>query len=275
MLDRWVNIFFSLALVFVFILFGDSQQHNQILLGLFLAALLSVTAFILNWLTIDGASSATIFGGFAYGLGGMAGAAVVLAFFISGSVLSKDLISREGFLEKKFRRDGKQVWSNGFWFALWILIWFLTGLDAFLIGAITSIATAASDTWSTEIGANRLKGKTRLITTGEKVPPGTDGGISFFGTVAALCGAAFVAAVFWVFVNESTLLTILIIAVTGFFGSLIDSYIGARFQNADYKIPGLSLIGLENMYVSNNFVNWISAGLASVISLILILIIGV
>lgn len=275
MLDRWVNIFFSLALVFVFILFGDSQQHNQILFGLFLAALLSITAFILNWLTIDGASSATIFGGFAYGLGGLAGAAVVLAFFISGSVLSKDLISREGFLEKKFRRTGKQVWSNGFWFVLWILIWFLTDVDAFLIGAVTSIATAASDTWATEIGENRLKGKTRLITTGEKVQPGTDGGISFYGTVAALTGAAFIAVVFWFFAIDAMLSTILIIAITGFFGSLIDSYIGARFQNVAYSLPGLSSIGLENMYVSNNFVNWISAGLASVISLILILIIGV
>ncbi|MCP9290461.1 DUF92 domain-containing protein [Gracilimonas sediminicola] len=275
MLDRWVNIFFSLALVFVFILFGDSQQHNQILFGLFLAALLSITAFILNWLTIDGASSATIFGGFAYGLGGLAGAAVVLAFFISGSVLSKDLISREGFLEKKFRRNGKQVWSNGFWFVLWILIWFLTDVDAFLIGAVTSIATAASDTWATEIGENRLKGKTRLITTGEKVQPGTDGGISFYGTVAALTGAAFIAAVFWFFAIDAMLSTILIIAITGFFGSLIDSYIGARFQNVAYSLSGLSSIGLENMYVSNNFVNWISAGLASVISLILILIIGV
>ncbi len=275
MLDRWVNIFFSLALVFVFILLGDAQQHNQILLGLFLAALLSITAFILNWLTIDGASSATIFGGFAYGLGGAAGAAVVLAFFISGSVLSKDLISMEGFLEKKFRRDGKQVWANGFWFALWILIWFLTNIDAFLIASITSIASAAADTWSTEIGANRLKGKTRLITTGEKVQPGTDGGISFYGTVAALGGAVFIASVFWFFDTGTLLSTILVISVTGFFGSLIDSYIGARFQNAAYSLPGLSSIGLKNMYVSNNFVNWISAGLASVISLILILIIGI
>lgn len=275
MLDRWVNIFFSLALVFVFILFGDSQQHNQILIGIFLAALLSVAAFILNWLTIDGASSATIFGGFAYGLGGLPGAAVVLAFFISGSVLSKDLISREGFLEKKFRRNGKQVWSNGFWFVLWILIWFLTDVDAFLIGAVTSIATAASDTWATEIGENRLKAKARLITTREKVKPGTDGGISFYGTLAALAGAAFVAAVFWLFATDTMLSTILIIAVTGFFGSIIDSYIGARFQNQAYTLRGLSSIGLENVYVGNNFVNWISAGFASVISLILILIIGV
>ena len=275
MLDRWVNIFFSLALVFVFILFGDSQEHSQILIGFSLALIFSLSAFILNWLTIDGATSASIFGSFAYGLGGLPGAAVVLGFFISGSLLSKDLISKEGFMEKKFRRDGKQVWSNGFWFALWVLIWFLSGVPAFLVAAVTSIAAAASDTWATEIGGNRFKRKTWLITTGEKVAPGSDGGISVYGTLAALSGSAFIATVFWLSQIELHPLTIIVVAATGFLGSIIDSYMGARFQNEGYHIPGYSLIGSENMYVSNNFVNWTSAGIASVISMILILIIGV
>jgi uncharacterized protein (TIGR00297 family) len=273
--DRWVNIFFSLALVFVFILFGDSQDHSQILVGIFLAILLAGTAFVLNWLTIDGAVSASIFGSYAYGLGGIPGAAVVLGFFISGSFLSKDLISKEGFLEKKFRRDGKQVWANGFWFALWILIWFLSGVDAFLMASVAAIATATADTWATEVGGNRVKGKTRLITTGKKVQPGTDGGISFYGTLAAVSGAILIALIIWVFKQETPLISVILVALTGFGGCLIDSYIGAKFQNSEYTFPGMSLFGLENMYVSNNFVNWVSAGLASLISLILILIISV
>jgi len=273
--DRWVNIFFSLAMVFVFILFGDTQDHNQILVGIFLAVLLSGIAFILNWLTIDGAISASIFGSFAYGLGGIPGAAVVLGFFISGSFLSKDLISKEGFLEKKFRRNAKQVWSNGFWFALWILIWFLSGVHAFLFAAVTAIAAAASDTWATEVGGNRVKGKTWLFLDWKKVQPGTDGGISIYGTLAAFIGAVFISLVLFIFDSSISFVAVIIIAIAGFTGSMIDSYIGARFQNSEYTIPGLSLIGLENMYVSNNFVNWISAGIASLITLILILIIGV
>lgn len=273
MLDRWLNIFFSLALVFVFILFGDSQAHFQILIGVCLAVLCASIAFIFNWLTIDGAVSASIFGSFAYGLGGMIGAVVILVFFISGSVISKDFISKEGFLEKKFRRNAIQVWANGFWFALWILIWHLTAIDAFLIAAITAVAASTADTWATEIGANRMKGKTRLITTWKKVPPGTDGGISFYGTIAALGGSVFIIGLYWLFNTDIQFLKIVVIAAIGFLGCMVDSYIGARFQNQ--ALPRLSIIGRQDLYVSNNFVNWISAGIASLISLILILIIGV
>ncbi len=275
MIDRWVNIFFTLAVVFVFIIFGSSHDHFQILIGLVLAFLFSVIAFILNWLTKDGATSATIFGSLAYGLGGFAGATVVIAFFISGSLLSKDLISGEGFLEKRNRRDGKQVWANGFWFALWILIWFLAGLDGFMIAAVTSIAAATSDTWATEIGNNRVKGKTWLIDSRKPVQPGTHGGISFYGTVAAFGGALFISALFWGFDPTHSFITLTIISVSAFLGCLLDSYIGARFQDKRFTFTGLSLIGVDQIMIGNNAVNWISAGTASLISLILILSIGV
>ncbi|MEX0844957.1 MAG: DUF92 domain-containing protein [Balneolaceae bacterium] len=236
---------------------------------------MATIAFIFNWLTIDGAISAGILGSFAYGLGGMTGAAVLLAFFISGSLLSKDLISLDDLLEKKFRRNSLQVWSNGFWFSFWILIWFQSGVEAFLIASVSSVGFAASDTWATEIGEKRLKGKTRLITTGKKVSPGTDGGVSFYGTVAAVAGAIFISLAYWLFEMESSLSTIMVIAISGFLGCLIDSYIGARFQNNKYNIPGISWMDREYLYVSNNFVNWISSGIASLISLIIILIFSV
>ncbi|HBQ61461.1 MAG TPA: hypothetical protein DD671_18105, partial [Balneolaceae bacterium] len=70
MLHRKVNIFFLLALVFVFILYGESQDHTQILLGILFAVLLATVAFLFNWLTIDGATAAAICGSIAYGIGG-------------------------------------------------------------------------------------------------------------------------------------------------------------------------------------------------------------
>ena len=275
MLDRWVNIFFTLALVFIFILSGDAQDHQRILIGICLAAIVCTLAFIINWLTIDGAVSAGIFGSIAYGLGGFTGAAVVLGFFISGSVVSDRYISKEGFLEKSFRRDGKQVWSNGFWFALWIIIWFLSGTHAFMIAAITAISVSTSDTWATEIGDKRIKGKTRLITTWKKVTPGTEGGISFWGTLAAILGAFFIALLYWFFSPSSSLAAIGLISSIGFLGCILDSYLGALFQNQDYSFSFGSSNGNVNAHVSNNFVNWASAGTASLISLILTLIIGV
>lgn len=275
MSDRLVNIFLLFALIFVFIVYGEADVHNRTILAFILATVFALVAFIFNWLTIDGTTAAIIFGTISFGFGGLTGAAVVLTFFITGSVLSKDLIGREGFLEKRFRRNGSQVWANGFWFALWIMVWFLSQVDGFLIAAVASIAMAAADTWATEVGGKRLKGKTRLITTGEKVVPGTDGGISLYGTLAALCGAMLIAVVFGWFHPEASLTSVIIIIVTGFTGCFIDSYLGAGFQYKMYGLPFISIFGYEKLYVSNNLVNWMSAGLASIIGLVLTLITGI
>lgn len=275
MLDRLVNIFLFFTLIIVFILFGTAEEHLRILLAFLLALLFSIAAFILNWLTLDGSVAATVFGTISFGLGGIPGAAVVLAFFISGSVLSKDLISSEGFLEKKFRRDGIQVWSNGFWLSVWVIIWYLTGYDAFMVAAVASIATATADTWSSELAGVRLKAKTKLITTGKEVEPGTDGGISFIGTFAAVFGSVIIAFIYWLLSEEPSTAAFVIIASTGFAGCFIDSWLGAKYQNKSYKFPLLSSMGAENMYISNNFVNWAASGLASIISLVLILITGI
>ena len=58
--------------------------------------------------------------------------------------------------------------------------------------ALAALAEAAADTGSSEIGM-AFPGKTLLITTLRPVPPGTDGGMSFFGTLAAVLGAGAVA----------------------------------------------------------------------------------
>ncbi|SMO77528.1 DUF92 domain-containing protein [Gracilimonas mengyeensis] len=273
MSDRLVNIFFFLALVFVFILNADAEAQVQILLAFCLAGCFAFIAFIFNWLTIDGASAAFIFGTAAYGIGGLTAALVVLGFFVTASVLSKNESHEDIRADKKFRRNGIQVWANGFWFTLWLFIWYLSGYDVFLIASVAAIAAATADTWATEIGANRLNAKTWLITSRKKVQPGTDGGISIWGSLAALGGAILIAFIFWGMQQQMAIHTIGVIAVTGFLGCTIDSYIGARFQHKVYRVLPGGYEGSE-IYISNNLINWISAGLASLISLILILITG-
>jgi uncharacterized protein (TIGR00297 family) len=78
--------------------------------------------------------------------------------------------------------------------------------------ALAALAEAAGDTSSSEIGM-AFPGKTLLVTNFKSVPAGTDGGISLFGTIAALAGAASVA-----------------IVLAGFFGTVIDSLLGAVFE---------------------------------------------
>src|SRR5689334_7670536 len=64
--------------------------------------------------------------------------------------------------------------------------------QAWPVLALAALAEAAGDTSSSEIGM-AFPGKTWMITTFQPVTAGTDGGISLFGTVAALLGAASVA----------------------------------------------------------------------------------
>ena len=65
----------------------------------------------------------------------------------------------------------------------------LVDLELLEIAAYSSIAFATSDTWASEIGGNRIKGKTWSFDGFKQVPPGTDGAISVAGTLAAVAGA--------------------------------------------------------------------------------------
>jgi len=94
--------------------------------------------------------------------------------------------------------------------------------------ALAALAEAAGDTSSSEIGM-AFPGKTLLVTNFKSVPAGTDGGISLFGTIAAIAGAASVAmaAVATGLVPVSQIATII---MAGFFGTVVDSLLGAVFE---------------------------------------------
>lgn len=237
-----------------------------------LAALFGIIAFLLNWLTYDGAVAAGLFGTIAYGIGDWQVALIVLFFFISASLVSKDVAATEETFSVKFRRDGRQVWSNGFWLCLWIIIWFITEIPAFLIASIASIAAATADTWATELGSKN-KSKTFLVSTFDEVSAGTDGGVSLQGSFAALTGAAIIASLFWLMIEEVSISVLIIVSATGFLGCFVDSILGAKLQGKSLKLPFLSNNEKGTVTVNNNIVNWLSTGSASILVLLITLII--
>jgi len=167
-----------------------------------------------KWLTAAGAAAALAVGG-ATVLGvGWRGVLLLLAFFVSGS-----LLTRGGG-----RRSARQVLANGGVAAVAALL----GSWPAFAGAV---AAAAADTWATEIGAHSPT-PPRLITSGAAVTPGADGGVTLLGTGGGVLGAAMIGALFFLLGPRPGWGGV-VVAGAGVLGMLIDSLLGATLQGPD------------------------------------------
>ncbi|NIA10599.1 MAG: TIGR00297 family protein [Nitrospiraceae bacterium] len=105
--------------------------------------------------------------------------------------------------------------------------------NIFLYTYLGSVATATGDTLASEIGTT-YKGKPRRITTLKKVEPGVDGGVSSLGEIAAISGSLVIALFALLFgvieIDPYCLFGMLIVAISGFAGTNIDSLLGATMQ---------------------------------------------
>lgn len=273
MIDRITNIFLLFLLILGFVAVADAEVQQRILWAIVAGGVFGVLSFFLNWLTLDGSTSAWLLGVITFGIAGIEGAAILLFFFISSSLLSKNSRSLDDVRELKFRRTGAQVWANGFWFGFFTLLGLLVDLELFKVAAYSSLAFATSDTWASEIGGNRIKGTTWSINGFQKVPPGTDGAISIAGTFAAVGGALSIGVLVGVLLPTNSLVMGILVASTGLVATFMDSWLGAHFQDQYLVNSTNRFFSSQFLYVGNNTVNWLSAGLASLLTIVIYLII--
>lgn len=275
-LDRLTTYIFGLIIIILFILEGRAHDHFMILSGLALSIPLAYLAFLAGWITLDATKSAIILGTIALGFGGWWLAFALIFFFVSSSYLSirrkRKLIDHEALEEAWYkssdeRRDSFQVWSNGFWLAVFCILWFLLGLPALIVAAFATVAAAASDTWATELGSLK-PGKTRRITNFKKVEPGTDGGVSLKGTAAAVAGS-FAVALFAIPADFFSTELVILVFAAGFIGSLADSYAGAYLQSSNVAAVRPYGFTKTSQAFKNNFVNWLSTGFGGLIAFII------
>jgi len=180
-------------------------------------------------------------GGLIFGLGGIPWAVLLLTFFISSSLLSRAFAVSKFVLAEKFakgsRRDYGQVLANGGLGALLALLLALLPLEVWpWIAFAGAMAAVNADTWATELGVLSAS-PPRLITNRKVVERGTSGGITLFGNLAALAGAALIgfgAALFTPDIPALRLMAVFIVA--GFAGATLDSFLGASVQ-AIYYCP--------------------------------------
>ena len=216
---------------------------QQTLIGLLLSALIGYAGYRRQSLSGTGLLGAVLVGTLIFGLGGLAWGFLLVVFFVSSSALSHFKEAGKAAVAEKFskggRRDLAQTLANGGVGALAAIGNALWPHPLWWAGYVGAIATVNADTWATELGVLSRRAP-RLITTGKRVEPGTSGGLTVAGTLAALGGAALiglVAAAFDLAAGRSVAsvaLLLVIAAAAGLLGSLADSLLGATVQAIYY-----------------------------------------
>jgi uncharacterized protein (TIGR00297 family) len=229
---------------------------SRLVIGLLLSAAIGLLAYRRNSLAPSGVAGAVLVGTLIFGFGGWTWGLVLISFFVSSSLLSHYRQDDKIALAEKFakgeRRDLGQVLANGGVGALLALaVYFLIDLQGqaragnplyiyLTLAFFGAMASVNSDTWATELGV-LARETPRLITTGRPVAPGTSGGVTRYGTLAALTGAAFIGVAAFVLIQLASLATsgallladlpiVVIAAAAGLVGSLFDSLLGATVQ---------------------------------------------
>lgn len=157
-----------------------------------------------------------------------------------------------GTAERKEGRTASQVLANTGMAAACAVCYSALHLPLMLLAMATALAEAAADTASSEFG-QAISQQARLITTLDRVPAGTDGGITAAGTLAGIIAAALVSLVCmltgllprpWLWIST----------FAGLLGMIADSYLGAVLERRGW--------------LGNDSVNFISTVLAAVVAVV-------
>ena len=151
------------------------------------------------------------------------------------------------------RRTSKNVISNG------VVACFMAAFGGYYLpfvgGFIGAIATATADTLASEIGV--LDKHPRLITTFQKVDPGTNGAVSALGTSIGIVGAAIIGiAAYFLGIVANPLSAILVSVISGTVGCFMDSILGALFENRGF--------------ITNEHVNLLATIVGAIVGIMLI-----
>ncbi|MCP5454872.1 MAG: DUF92 domain-containing protein [Thermotogae bacterium] len=252
----------------------------KLILGFFFSFIISFFSYRKKSLTLSGFISATFLGTSLYFFGDIRFFVILISFFASSSIITKFKKNLketpEEITEKSGNRDYTQVISTGIIPLIFTVFYYFTKDISFIIGFVTSVSVANSDTWASEIGVLSKSDPISVISF-KRVPRGISGGISVLGLISSFLGSVFISAVFAIlFHGESRVFLISFISITGgFLGSLVDSILGASLQakyiSASDKITEKRFSdGKENnlksglAFINNNAVNLISSAVVSV-----------
>ncbi len=253
-------------------------------LGFAAATAIAVPAWRFKALDLSGAIAAVFVGAIIFGMGGWMPSVALIAFFLTGSILSK--LPRKRALDvsadEPRGRSWRQVAANGLFPALVVVgARLFPGYHSlFLHAFFGSVAAACSDSWATELGT-RFGRHSRNILTGKPEVSGVSGGVSSVGFLASICGAM-VIAVTSLLESRAEASVFAAIAIAGFMGAVSDSILGASFQarfrcgecGAIVEVPEhcsrptILISGYKN--VKNNTVNFVASAIGAILAMMIL-----
>lgn len=212
------------------------------MLELLICVLLGVISYWKGAFDFYGSASASIIGIIVAYLAGLNWLVLLLIFALLGYIST---IYSIGYKEKIHanqgnhgRRNTKNVLANGLVPTVLAIIWYFyrnepTYSILFAAGYIGAVASVTADTLSSELGV-LSKRDPRLITTFEKVPPGSDGGISPMGEAAGIMGAMIISLAAYFLGILPLPLALASGILGGIAGFHVDSILGALLERKGY-----------------------------------------
>jgi uncharacterized protein (TIGR00297 family) len=263
-------------------------------LGFVFSSFIGFVSYRQGALTIGGLVGAIVVGTLIVGFGGWAWGLLLVAFFASSSLLSLYRRADKAAVSDKFakgqRRDLAQTLANGGLGVLLALAYSLSPHSILLAAFVGAMATVNSDTWATEVGVLSRQ-IPRLVTTGRAVPPGTSGGVTYDGSLAALSGGLFIGLCALLFITGEHLVLGEPVAIelvwpllpvggmSGLVGAFFDSLLGASVQRLYYcqvcsveTEQAVHRCGARSYplrgwsWLNNDMVNFISSGVGALVA---------
>jgi uncharacterized protein (TIGR00297 family) len=244
------------------------QYHGnvplQLAFGVNLFGFLALRSKLLKSLTPQGYFHAMALGTGLWATLGWRGWTFCVLYLIAGALVTKVRFAekeKRGIAEGRGGRRGPEnVWGSAATALVCALCSVRRGTflgissELFVLGYVASLATKMADTAASEIG--KAYGKTTfLITTLERVEPGTEGAVSAEGTAASVAGGLFLSLYGWS-VGLITPSMIPISVAAAFIATNIESVLGATLQ------------GKKNLeWITNEVINFINTLIGAVLAI--------
>lgn len=241
------------VVLLVFGLLDPAVHVSDMALALVVALGLGIVTYTTGTASVEGLLSGVLLCLLTIVLGGPGWFAVLISFYGIGALSTKfryEAKKRRGVAEENNGARGTGNVLGNSAVALAAVVAFAAAGELpihaglFRIAFAASLAAAMGDTLSSEIGG--LFDTPRLVTTGERVQPGTDGAVTWQGELAGVAGALLVGLLTVLVLPAAPLAgditTVAVVTIGGVVGMTVDSLLGATVEGERIENETVNLL---------------------------------